>query len=475
MNAEMIGRKEECEMLEMCMGKRTAQLVVVTGRRRAGKTFLIDTFFQGNYAFRVSGIQDYTMEESLDVFAEQLGVYSGIPCPTLKNWNEAFMALRRYLNTKRTDEKLVVFFDELPWLAQPSLVFMKAFERFWLNWAEQQRNLVFIACGSVTSWMMNNIYHNTGGLFHRCTCRLNVKPLRLYEVEELLQSEGIFLPRQEIVRGYMVLGGIPQYWELLDKKLSLSQNIDKLFFNEIGVLRDEVQELYGVLSSRSKDYMSVVELLSQKRGGFMQNEIAKKVKLTGSNDLEKILKDLCLSGFVREVFVFGRGIDDPVYQLADFYTSFYYRFVYGRPLIPDFWSLSIHSPSREAWEGLTFEQLCIDHVEQIKHALGIRVATGAYAWSTKGDSSKNIRGAQIDLVLDRDDNMVNLCEIKFYNNIHTITKDMEGTLKRKMETFRVMTGTQKAVQVIMITPHGVKTGANSIVSRQITLDDLFLR
>ena len=320
----------------MCMGKRTAQLVVVTGRRRVGKTFLIDTFFQKNYSFQISGIQDYTMDESLDMFAEQLGVYSGTSSPTLKNWNEAFMALRKYLDTLNKDEKLVVFFDEMPWLAEPASGFMKAFEKFWLNWAERHDNLVFIACGSVTSWMAEKIFHNTGGLFHRCTRSLYMQPLRLYEVEELLQSEGIILPRQDIAWGYMVLGGIPQYWEILDNEMSLSQNIDELFFSENGALRDEVQELYGVLSSHSDDYMRVVEQLSKKRSGLTQEEIAKKVKLTGPNDLAKILKDLCRSGFVRETFVFGRGIKKPVYQLADFYTAFYFHFNHNRALKPDY-------------------------------------------------------------------------------------------------------------------------------------------
>ena len=475
MCARMIGRKKECKELKRTMEEGTAQLVIVTGRRRVGKTYLIDTFFQGNYAFQVSGVQDSTMEKSLRSFAERLRRYSGNPCLVPKDWNEAFWSLEKYLDTCNADEKLVVFFDEMPWLAESASDFMYAFEEFWLNWAEHKRNLVFIACGSVTSWMTEKVFHNRGGLFRRCTCRLDVKPLRLVEVEELLQSRGIYLPRQEIARGYMILGGIPEYWKLLDKEMSLAQNIDNLFFSEGGVMRDEVLELYGVLSSRSDDYLSVVDQLGQKRSGLTQEELAKKVKLTGADDLARILKDLRLCGLVREAFVFGRGINKPVYQLADFYTAFYFHFIHNQTLIPDYWSLSTHSPGREAWEGLTFEQLCFDHVPQIKQALGIKVATGAYAWSTKGDASKGVRGAQIDLVLDREDNTINLCEIKFWNDVHTISKDMEDTLRRKMEAFRETTGTKKALQVVMVTPYGVNTGANSIVSRQVTLDDIFER
>ena len=363
----------------------------------------------------------------------------------------------------------------MPWLAEPAIDFMKALEWFWGNWAERHRNLVFIACGSVTSWMTEKVFHNRGGLFRRCTCKLDLEPLKLYEVEELLVSKGIILPRQDIARGYMILGGIPEYWNLLDKKMSLSQNIDELFFTKNGPIRNEILELYQVLSSHSTDYMQVVEQLSRKRSGMTQEEIAKRVNLTGPNDLTKILNDLDLSGFVRQAYVFGRNIENPVYQLADFYTAFYFHFIHNRSIIPDFWSLSTQDPGREAWEGLTFEQLCMNHVPQIKQALGIKAATAECTWSTKGDASRNIPGAQIALVLDRFDNVINLCEIKFWNDVHTITKDMEDILRRKMESFRAMTGTKKVLQITMITPYGVKAGANSIISNQVTLDDLFRR
>ena len=475
MSTKIIGRKREWGKLEKCMEAGTAQLAIVTGRRRVGKTFLIDTFFQKQYAFQITGVQGATMEKSLTIFARQLRQYSGKPCPKLENWDDAFWSLVDYLDTCTTDEKLVVFFDEMPWLAEPASDFMFALETFWGNWAERHDNLVFIACGSVTSWMTEKIFHNRGGLFHRCTCKLGLKPLKLYEVEELLQSRGMILPRQEIARGYMILGGVPEYWELLDKKLSLSQNIDELFFSEDSRMRNEIPELYQVLSSHSWDYMQVVEQLSQKRSGLTREEIAKKVNLTGPDDLTKILNDLNLSGFVREAYVFGRNIENPVYQLADFYTAFYFHFVHGQSFARNFWSRSTHVPGREAWEGLTFEQLCMAHEELIEQALGIDVLTYVSTWSSKGDAGRNIRGAQIDLVLDRDDNLINLCEIKFWNDVHAITGDLEDTLRRKMDSFRAMTGTKKALQITMITPYGVKAGANSIISNQVTLDDLFRR
>ena len=475
MSARMIGRNKECKELKRTMEEGTAQLVIVIGRHKVGKTYLIDTFFQKNYAFYMIGVQNFTKEETLSAFAMQLSKYSGRPCPKLENWFDAFWGLADYLDTCSMDEKLVVFFDEMPWMAEPASDFMKALELFWGIYAEKHDNLVFIACGSVTSWMTEKVFHNRGGMFRRCTCRLDVKPLRLGEVEELLQSRGIYLPRQEIARGYMILGGIPEYWKHLDKEMSLSQNIDKLFFSEGGVMRDEVLELYGVVSSRSDDYLSVVGQLSQKRSGLTQEELAKKVKLTGTDDLARILKDLRLCGLVREAFVFGRGINKPVYQLADFYTAFYFHFVHGKVFARNFWGRSIHLPGREAWEGLAFEQLCLAHEELIERVLGIDMLAYPSTWSTKGDASKEMHDAEVDLVLDREDNTINLCEIKFWNDVHTISKDMEDTLRRKMEAFREATGTKKALQVVMITPYGVNTGVNSIVSRQVTLDDLFER
>ena len=389
------------------------------------------------------------------------------------SWKEAFWSLEDYLDTRGADEKLVVFFDEMPWLAEPAESFMCALESFWGNWAERHRNLVFIACGSVTSWMTEKFFHNRGGLFRRCTCKLDLEPMKLYEVEELLASKGIILPRQDIALGYMILGGIPEYWNHMDKSLSLSQNIDKMFFSENGQMRTEILELYQVMSSHSEDYMSVAEGLSQKRGGQTLEEIAKKVSLTGPDDLAKILKNLKLSGFVKESYVFGQSIENPVYRLADFYTAFYFHFLKEQSDSRDVWSRSTHPPRREAWEELSFEKLCLSHEELIEKALGIEVLTYVSTWSTKGDSGRNIPGAQIDLVLDRDDEVILLCEIKFWNDVHTITKEMEDTLRRKMESFRAMTGTKKALQMTMITPFGVKTSVNSIVSNQVTLDDLF--
>ena len=470
MNGKMIGRKRECQKLENCLEDGTAQLVIVTGRRRIGKTFLINTFFQGKYAFQITGVQNSTMEKSLEIFAVQLSGYSGTPCGVLKSWREAFMALGRYLDTRSEDEKLVVFFDEVPWLAEPASDFMYAFEAFWDNWAERHDNLVFIACGSVTSWMVEKVFHNQGGLFQRCTCRLDMRPLRLYEVEELMVSWGISWPRQEIARGYMVLGGIPQYWGFLDKSMSLSQNIDELFFTENGLMRSEILELHGVSDIRSNDYLSVLERLSQRHGGMTKDEIAKEVKLTGSDDLDKILNDLKLSSFVREVPIFGQGIENPVYQLADFYTLFYFRFIHNCTLIPDFWS---HISSYDAWEELAFEQLCMDHESLIEKALGINALAYPSTWSTKGDARRGISGNQVDLVLDREDNVINLCEIKFWNDVQNIAKDIEDKLRRKMESFRMMTGTKKSLRMTIITPHGVITGDNSIIANQVTLDDLF--
>lgn len=220
----MIGRKNEWQKLENCMEDGTAQLVLVNGRYRAGKTFLIDTFFQKQYAFQITGVQGLTMEESLSVFARQLSTYSGRPRPKPETWFEAFWSLEDHLDTLVEKDKLVVFFDEMPWLAQPTSAFVKALEVFWGNWAERHDNLVFIACGSVTSWMTEKIFHNRGGLFRRCTCKLDLMPLKLYEVEELLQSKGMMLPRQDIARGYMILGGIPEYWTLLDKNVSLPEH-----------------------------------------------------------------------------------------------------------------------------------------------------------------------------------------------------------------------------------------------------------
>ena len=274
----------------------------------------------------------------------------------------------------------------------------------------------------------------------------------------------------------MIMGGIPYYLNLLTSKIPFSENIDRMFFKDKGDLWDEFPHLYNTLFSSSENHIKVVEALSQKRMGLTREEIIAQTGLPGNGVLTKILQNLVNSGFVRVSHLFGRKKKDNLYQLSDQYTLFYFKYIrenYGKD--EHFWSHSLDQPSRRVWAGLAFEQLCKDHIPQIKHKLGISgVLTEESIWFSRENEDLGITGAQIDLVIERRDHCINLCEMKFTLDDFVIDKDYDSVLRGKISAFQSMTKTRKAIQLTMITTYGVKRNIYSgLVQSQVTLDDLF--
>ena len=255
--------------------------------------------------------------------------------------------------SKPTGEKKVVFFDEMPWLDTAKSGFLPVFEWFWNDWASTRENLVFIVCGSATSWMIEHIAENKGGLFNRQSCRIYLEPFTLCETELFLKAQGIAWSRYEIAECYMIMGGIPYYLSLLDGAYTYTQNIDRLFFKRHGELWDEFDRLFQTLFSNSEAYVKIVEALSAKAGGLTRNAIAEKAGLPANGALTKMLRDLESSGFVRVSTFYGKKKKDALYQLSDYYTAFYFRYIkdnYGKD--ERYWSNAIDNPARRAWAGL---------------------------------------------------------------------------------------------------------------------------
>lgn len=475
MNRKIIGRKKECERLDECMNADQAQLVIVYGRIRVGKTYLINEYFENRFAFKITGSYGQPKEVQLKIFDTSLSRQNGVNKLNSKDWFEAFNSLRDYLETLDTNEKQVIFFDEMPWLYTQKSSFLAAFEWFWNDWASTRRNLIFIVCGSATSWMDEKIANNKGGLFNRQTCKLFLKPFSLNEVEEYLQSKNIEWSRYDIVQCYMIMGGIPYYLSLLNSKLSLSQNIDALFFTDRGELSDEFEHLYRTLFTNSANYIKVVESLSKKKGGLTRDELLKSTGRQTGGELSVILKNLELSGFIRISNFFNKKKKNALYQLCDYYTSFYFKFIkdnYGKD--EHYWSNAVDNPAKRTWEGLVFEQICRDHVTSIKKKLGISgVLSEESSWYVRGDTE--IQGAQIDLLISRRDHVTNLCEIKFSTGEYSIDKDYDLKLRNKVEAFRRDTNYKGTIQLVMITTFGLKKNQySSLIQNQIVLDDLFI-
>ena len=471
----IVSREKEIRQLQECFESKESQLVLVYGRRRVGKSFLINQFFDERFDFKLVGDNRLNKEEQLYNFYDELSRQSGRDVKVPESWRKAFFQLRDYLDGFRDDEKHVVFFDEMPWLDNQKSGFLAAFEYFWNSFGASKNNLMLIVCGSATSWLVDNFDHNKGGLFNRQNCRIYLEPFNLYESEKyLVEKKGINWSRPDICECYMALGGIPYYLNLLSKRLSYSANIDNLFFKKRGALWDEFDHLYKTLFSKSDSYIKIVETLFTKRMGMPKKELLEKSKLPDNSFFTAMLRNLEDSGFIRTYRYFGNKKRGAFYQLSDYFSLFYLKFVKGNyGTDEEFWSHNIGSPSRKAWAGLTFEQVCKDHIRQIKRKLSIGgISSEESSWIVQADDEHD--GAQIDMLIDRKDRIIDLCEMKFSEKEFTISKDYDAELRNKIGVFKEVTGTKKAVQLIMVTTFGVKQNAySSIVQDEVTLDDLF--
>ena len=455
------------------MESERSEFVVVYGRRRIGKTFLVRRFFKDNYAFSFVGKHEMGREQQLTEFAKELMRYSHSTfVPQLKNWTEAFDALQRLLETYNIPGKKVVFFDEMPWMDTPKSDFVSALENFWNGWANMRDDIVLVACGSATSWMVDKLLHNQGGLFNRITQKIYLRPFKLSEMEQYLDEKHFGWNRYQIAQCYMILGGIPFYLTLLNPKLSLLSNIDELFFADAhAMLRTEYNELYSTLFKRPDNYLAVIRMLTERKEGFTRKEISEKTKLGGAA-LSKILSDLEQCDFIFSYARYGNAKNNAIYRIKDFYTLFYYKYVNGIDTKDSLrWTHLSSTPQVSSWQGFSFELLCLLHLDEIKKALGIdRILNDASAWRSKQPE----QNTQIDLVIERADHNINLCEMKFSSGMYAIDKGYEQKLRERMSIFLAETMTRCSTRITMVTTYGVLQNKHSgIVNDEVLLDDLF--
>lgn len=469
--ANIIGREKEQDILHNCNDSGKAEFIAVYGRRRVGKTYLIKNFYEDKFDFYTSGIYNLPKSEQLKNFSMQLSRYSGQKQKRFKDWFEAFDGLRSYLETLKDKEQITIFIDELPWHDTPKSNFIRAIEAFWNMWASDQRNLKLIVCGSATTWMTNKLLGDKGGLHNRVTRRIKLSSFTLKETESFLQSIGIEWDRKQIMDTYMSLGGTPFYLNLLQKGKSIIQNIDYLFFSEEAPLRDEYELLFRSLFNEATIYRRITELLSEKGIGLTRQEIATHLRIVDSGRLTEYLENLENCDFIRSYAAFGKKTRDVLYQLNDPYILFYQKFVKGNKTQNNhFWS-EMSDNKRSAWAGLAFEQLCLRHISQIKKSLGIQgISSDICSWVGSDDGQK----VQIDLIIDRADRIINLCEMKYYNIPFEITKEYQEKLQKKKTVFQAKIKTNKTLHVTLVSPYGIKQNMyGGYINSQVSVDDLF--
>ena len=469
----MVGRKEEQRLLNELAMSAEAEFVVVYGRRRIGKTYLVRETFGNDFFFSYTGVANRSARQQRTEFAKSLREHGWNPSDggvgVTADWFECFDALRSLIEKASATDRLLIFIDEMQWMDNKKSDFVPAFENFWNGWASGQKHIMLIVCGSATSWITKKIFRNKGGLYNRATRQIALKPFTLAECKEYFSGRGVAMNTQDLIESYMIFGGIPYYLRMVEKRYSLALNVDRICFEEQAPLRHEFDRLMDTLFTNPAKHVQVLEALHKKKQGLTREAIAGFVDFGNGGNLTRILLELEECSFIRKYQPFGKGKNLALYRLSDPFTAFHLAFI-RKADSENYWSSYTDNAGHRAWAGYAFEQVCLAHIKQVKQALGISgVHTNVSSWVGRGDST----GAQIDLVIERGDRVINLCEIKFAKGPFEIDRAYDLALRGKIETFRNATKTRKALHLTMITTYGVKPGKYAgIVQSEVNMDEL---
>ena len=467
----MVGREYERARLEKSLKTNKSELISIYGRRRIGKTYLIRQVYQKYTKFEMTGMYAGTSQQQLEIFHDALSRVSSrfakVDVPV--NWHDAFELLKTYINGLRGKSKKVIFIDEFPWIDTHKSSFLSYFGHFWNTYCEKRSDLVVVICGSSASYMVHNIGANKGSLHSRIEYTLELQPFSLYETRLYLKSKSINWPNKSILQLYIAIGGIPHYLSKIQKGQSVVQNIQRLCFDSNGDLTKEFDEIFESLFEHSQLHVKIVRALAVTQRGITRKQLLESTKVTDNGDFTKAINELKVSGFVSEYHAIGKKVKDKLFRLSDEYSNFYIKYIEpNKNQGVDFWKMKAQSQSYLSWAGFNFETICLKHVEQIKMALGIRAIQSVNSsWSTDG--------AQVDLVIARKDNWINLCEMKFYDKEYRMDVKERKRIENKVAKFRLDTKTKDAISVTMISTYGVIENENylEVADDNLIMDILF--
>lgn len=472
---KIAGRQAEVELLQQIMERDRPEFVAVYGRRRVGKTFLVREVYKDHIVFECSGLHEKDLAQQLENFWLTLQEYhhGNSPVPPPKTWLQAFAQLKSYLNTLKNDNKKVVFFDEIPWFETPRSGFLAALENFWNQYCSKRDDLILVICGSAASWIINKVINNTGGLHNRVTKHVQLMPFTLGETRSFLEMQGVRLTDKDMALLYMCVGGIPFYLRDVQPGKSVPQILDELFFETQATLRHEFHNLYPALFKNSEMHEAIVEALASKGKGLTRSEIIAAAKLKSGGALTLALRELIECGFVRQIFPINKTKEESLFRLMDEFSLFHFRFL-SAGKTHNSWLQLTNQPAFKSWSGYAFENLALRHSLSIKKAMGIHgVITNEYSWTKKKNAHTS--GAQIDFIIDRADNCINLFELKFLDAEYEMTEREAASLRKSVHVFREHTETKKNIFVTLLTVFGAAKNPHylDIVTNQLTVKDLF--
>ena len=472
---EIAGRKAEIKLLQSLIEKDEASFVAVYGRRRIGKTYLIRQVYENHIVFECSGVLEENKAQQLENFWRSLNEINPQAQPPLppKTWIEAFFQLRAYLNTQKQESKKVIFLDEIPWFETRRSGFLAALDGFWNQYCSKRSDIILVICGSAASWIMEKVINNRGGLHNRLTHHILLMPLTLGETKAFFDLKNVKLSLKDIAQIYMCVGGVPFYLKNIQAGDSVPQILDQLFYHKQAILKNEFQNLYAALFKNNALHEKVVEALSTKNKGLTRNEIIEATGIKGGGGLTTVLDELTQCGFVMPIYPINRTKEDCLYRLVDEYSLFYFKFLKAGKTKSS-WMQITESPIFKIWSGYAFENLCFKHTDQIKKALGISgIITNEYSYVSKSTTGR--QGIQIDMIIDRADNCVNILEVKFQNTAYEVSETYAQQLLEKAAIFKEQTRLKKNVFITLLSVFGAKKNEHYLmaVTNQLVIDDLF--
>lgn len=473
----LIGRELEQRQLLQAMDSDESQFIAVYGRRRIGKTYLIRQTFKDNFAFQHAGLAKANKKEQLKEFADSLRRYGLKDFAMPKDWQDAFHRLIDLMEKKPAGKK-IVFIDELPWLDTHKSNFVSAFEHFWNGWASERDDIILVVCGSATSWIIKKIVRNRGGLHNRVTRLIYLQPFTLRECRQYAEKRHLALGDKDLILAYMAFGGVPYYWSLIDRGEPLTEAFDRLFFAPQAVLQNEFDALYASLFKNAGYYIKIVEALGTIKAGMQRSELLKAAKLSNNTTFKTALKELEECNFIRHYNAIGKKTKETTFQLMDNYTLFYFHFLRNNNTQDaHFWEHTVGQDVQTTWQGLAFERVCLWHVDEIKRTLGISgMLTSVSSWSyipTPEEKAAGAQGAQIDLLIERKDNVLMVCEMKYYKDLVSVDANYANHIRTRNAIFAERMKVSSAMINTLITPFGLVKGRNSdVFDKVVTIQDL---
>lgn len=488
--SKIIGRSEEIEILNQALQSNKAEFVAIYGRRRVGKTFLIREYFSNKGIYlEFTGLKDASLKHQLAQFTKSFSkvFFKGIELKTSNNWADAFELLTKKIESISKNKKIIVFLDELPWMASKKSSLVQTLDYFWNRHWSSQTNLILVACGSAASWMLDNLIFATGGLYNRVTKRILLKPFNLRDTQKYLVSHSIKISKKLILDLYMVMGGIPFYLNEVVKGKSTVQNINDICFKEKGLLNSEFKNLFRSLFEHSEHHLQIVRVIVESNNAISREKLIKATGIPSGGAINRRLDELEAANFIQSFVPYGKKIREKFFRVIDEYTLFYLKWI--EPLIEkgtffaqgNYWEKISKTSAKQAWAGLAFESICFKHIDQIANKLGLmNIAYIAGSWRFIPPKNSKEKGTQIDLLFDRDDDVITLCEIKYSDKQFVIDKPYSKILDQKMDVFEShfpnkRKPTSKQIYLAMITTYGVKKNmySDDLVHNEIVLDDLF--